>query len=164
MATNIKDFLNARSSVTMGASAAMVIAFTTTLCSAFPLPAAIVALCLSGLFAGVQVAYSKDKPIIKALFWVVCMLVIFNASVGGNTALSGMAKTEVAPVVAPFAPMSTPVGGLPHPKASSRLIVTQDVDYKVSEMVTNVVFLYDIPIISQTKNKLFEQWKWTNRE
>lgn len=88
MAEKFDDFLNAKTSVTLGASAAMVIAFTTTLCMSFGWPSALVALVLSALFAGVQLSYSKDKIMAKLLFWVVCTLVIFHAARGGNITLS----------------------------------------------------------------------------
>jgi hypothetical protein len=84
MPTSLNEFLNAKTSVAFGASAAMVVAFTATLCSAFPLPTALVGLSLSALFAAAQVAPLKDRIAIKAAFWAICTMVIFHAARGGN--------------------------------------------------------------------------------
>jgi hypothetical protein len=85
----VRDYLNPKSAITMGASAAMVLAFTTTLCSSFQfLPAAIVALSLSAMFGWAQVAYLTEKLGMKLFYAMVCTLIVFNAARGGNLAIT----------------------------------------------------------------------------
>ncbi len=92
----IRDFINPKSAITMGASAAMVLAFTTTLCNAFVvLPAAIVALVLSIMFGTAQVMYLDDKVFAKVFYGVVCSLIIFNAARGGNLTIRDATGEEV---------------------------------------------------------------------
>jgi hypothetical protein len=101
---SITDFLNPKPVVGTGACAAMVLAFTTSLCTAFPqLPGAFVALALSAIFAAAQVmAANNQKSIVKMLYGIICTLVIFSAAQGGNTtAVQSQSKPdEVAPPAA----------------------------------------------------------------
>ena len=93
----VRDYLNPKSAITMGACAAMVLAFTTTLVGAFPfLPAAIVALGLSIMFGWAQVAYLTEKISMKLFYAMICTLIIFNAARGGNLAITDATGTTVS--------------------------------------------------------------------
>lgn len=84
--TAMSDFLSPKPVVGAGACSAMVLALTTSLCSAFPmLPGAIVALMISGLFSALMVTINNgQKPIVKILYGLICTLMIFSAARGGN--------------------------------------------------------------------------------
>jgi hypothetical protein len=100
--TPLQDFMNPKSSLTLGAASAMVIAFTTTLALSFHWPQPAVALSLSALFAFLQVSAATDLgPIVNRFgYFVVITLVIFNAARGGTSTLSdGEAAIRAAPPV-----------------------------------------------------------------
>ena len=102
----IRDYVNPKSAMTLGACAAMVLAFTTSLCSAFPiLPAALVALALSFMFGIAQVAYLDEKVGMKVIYGVVCALIIFNSARGGNLAINDVSGGKV---VVPPASITVP--------------------------------------------------------
>jgi hypothetical protein len=165
MPENLKDFFNAKASLTLGASAAMVLAFTTTLCSAFALPSALVALCLSTLFATVQMAYSEiDKATMKAVFGVICTLVIFHAARGGNMSLGDV--EPAAPPTSITVPVSEVRGfdlfvqsawaGSTN-AASDRYYLWKVEDGKA--IYTNSV---GGVVTNEVPKKVFDQWKWTS--
>jgi hypothetical protein len=93
----MRDYLNPKSAITMGACAAMVLAFTTSLCGAFTfLPAALMALVFSVMFGWAQVAYLDEKLGLKVVYCVVCSLIIFNAARGGNLAITDASGTTIS--------------------------------------------------------------------
>lgn len=169
MSENLKDYLNAKTSITFGASAAMVVAFTATLCSAFPfLPSAIVAISLSGILAAVQVANAKDKLIVKGLFWFLCMMVIFHAARGGNTTLREAAGEQGTPteIVVPeshasaslldFIVPSAYAGGTNDVQPNKYYLWKIDFDGKA--VYTNAAGRS----YTNTTRRAFDKWDWKN--
>jgi len=166
---SLSDYLNARSSLTFGASAAMVVAFTSTLCSAFPLPAAIVAISLSGILAAVQVSNAKDRMLVRLLFWFLCTMVIFHAARGGNTTIGEASGANSAPkeIVVPDAQSSVDLMGLFVPTAyaadTNRYIrQSKYFLWKVDEEGRKI---YTNSVGTAHTNRVrtaFDQWNWRN--
>jgi hypothetical protein len=77
----------------------MVLTFTTSLCSSFPiLPSAIVALLLSAVFAVIMVtANNGQKSMVKCLYGLICTLMIFSAARGGNATAIDISAPSPAP-------------------------------------------------------------------
>ena len=86
----LKDYANPKSALTVGASAAMVLAFTSTLCASFNLPAAIVGLLLSLFFATGQVYYIQESVMAKIFYGLILTMLIFHTARGGNSTLSSV--------------------------------------------------------------------------
>lgn len=99
--TAINDFLSPKPIVGAGACSAMVLAFTTSLCSAFPvLPGAVVALALSAVFAALIVLSTNGQRVaVKWLYGLICTLMIFNAARGGNTTASEIVSPAAKPAI-----------------------------------------------------------------
>ena len=100
----LQEFMNPKSAMTIGASGAMVIAFTTTLALSFSWPRPVTALALSALLALLQVSAAKaiGNLFQRAVYFVVVTLVIFHAARGGNTTLAdgeSAARSAEAPQV-----------------------------------------------------------------
>lgn len=84
----LKDYANPKAALTIGASSAMVIAFTSTLCSSFPiLPSATTALIMSIMFSSVMVYYINEKLLLKVFYGFIVAMLIFHTARGGNETL-----------------------------------------------------------------------------
>jgi hypothetical protein len=163
MNESLKEFLNPKAALTIGGSAAMVIAFTTTLCGAFQLPAATVALMLSGVFAAVQLVYAKEKLIAKILYWAICTLIIFHTARGGNSTLGdATASPSVTPsvleMVVPSVSLSFDLATTAYAADTNQtdkyyLAYTNGEGSLVYTNVNGVEY-------TNTIRKLFQQWRW----
>lgn len=170
MSTNINDFLNAKTSVAFGASAAMVVAFTTTLCTAFSLPSAVVAIVLSGVFAIAQVAPLKDKALVKSVFWLLCTMVIFHAARGGNTTLGeavGPGEPAKMEIVVPDEHASAGLMDFIVPSAYAGGNDAQpDRRYYLSRFLEDGRAVYTNSVGRAVTNapaqRAFQRWKWSN--
>ena len=181
MKDKLQDFLNPKSAITIGASSTMVVAFTTTLCAAFHLPAAWVALGLSGLFALAQVAFISNVPKkwLRQVYWAICTLVIFNAANGGNGLLAngsqavkdieaGMTHLVAA---APMAsapdegPMPPPPPGVPlAPDSVAAVDEHSSVPTNIGEVEYMMAPAEEQPKMSAEQKPVFRQWGWTSKE
>jgi hypothetical protein len=86
----LQGYVNPKASITLGAASTMVIAFTTTLSLSFNLPQPVTALCLSALFAALMISAAKDigSIAVRAGYFIIVTLMIFNTARGGNSTLS----------------------------------------------------------------------------
>jgi hypothetical protein len=168
-AVKLSEFLSPKPVVGAGACSAMVLAFTTSLCSSFPvLPSAIVALSLSAIFAVLMVTASNGQKLsIKTLYGLICTLMIFSAARGGNTTV-----VEAMPN--------------PIPNAPDQIIKMAKVDWSfipsalAANDVNKIFYLAyvtnNLPVYTnaaghsftntefkaQSQKSLFRKWRWTN--
>ena len=95
----LKDYANPKAALTIGASSAMVIAFTSSLCSSFPcLPSATTALVMGMIFGTAMVCYLNEKMLIKVFYGFIVAMLIFHTARGGNETLgeaSGGSKVNI---------------------------------------------------------------------
>lgn len=174
----VRDYLNPKSAITMGASAAMVLAFTTTLCTSFQfLPAAVVALSLSAMFGWAQVAYLTEKLGMKLFYAMVCTLIVFNAARGGNLAIadaSGGTISIPSPVINVSTNRSTSEIPsiidllVPSAYASSEKVDVNkyyfcSIDINGNSVYTNSQGKVHIVVKSESKGNTFKSWEWTGK-
>jgi len=166
-AVKLSDFLSPKPVVGAGACSAMVLAFTTSLCSSFPvLPAAIVALSLSAVFAVLMVTASNGQKLpVKTLYGLICTLMIFSAARGGNSTV-----VEAMPSPVPNAPDQI----IKMAKVDWSFIPSALADTDADKTFYLAYVTNNLPVYTnaaghsftntqfQAQKPMFKKWKWTN--